>query len=301
MIIKQSHSVPEGISGVRFREYADGLFKAIKSRKGVSKAIKRGELRINGEVAETGRLIQAGMVIDHVDLMVNPPKEYRLDLEIVYEDDYMAVINKPAGIEVNGNKFKTIENALQGNVKVSEEYDALKWPRPVHRIDCPTSGLLVIAKTHRAQVSLGHQFENREIKKRYRAIVVGTPPESGTIEEPIDGRASLSEFKLVESVASLRSGTLSLVDLYPHTGRKHQLRKHMASIGHPIHGDKQHGDDGNIMKGKGLFLSSVGLSFIHPISLEKIDVEALEPQKFKTTLEREQIRWDKFNSENVEN
>lgn len=295
MIVKEAHIVPEGVpDNTRLKDYAFDVFDSIVSRKGVAKAIKRGEFLIDGKTADTGRWIIPGQRIEHIDLQVNAPRAYRLTMDVVFEDEYMAVVNKPAGIEVNGNKFKTIENALQDNVAPTSEKDALKWPRPVHRLDAPTSGLLIIAKTHRAQIALGKQFEERKIKKRYRAIVMGKAPESGTITTPVDERISHTDFARVSYVPSLRSEHLSVVDLYPHTGRKHQLRVHMASLGHPILGDKKHGEDGNIFKGKGLYLCAVELQLSHPISGEALIVSIDPPQKFATTLEREQNRWDKF-------
>lgn len=293
-IIRETHIVPEGVENIRLKDYAPTVFTLIKSRKGITKAIKRGELVLDGEKVETGRIIASGQRIDLIDLQLTPPKEYRLKMEVIYEDEFLAVINKPAGIEVNGNKFKTVENALAGNLTPTTEGDALNWPRPVHRIDYPTSGLLMIAKTHKAQIELGKQFENRTIKKRYRAIVMGKTAEHGEIATPIDGRTAHSEFLSIKYVRSLRSEWLTLVDLYPHTGRMHQLRRHMASIGHPILGDKLYGNEGNILEGKGLFLSAVELTFTHPIHNSPITVTADDPEKFATTLRREEERWNKF-------
>ena len=155
MIVKETHLVPEGVSAVRLSGYARSAFTSIPSRKGVDKAIKRGELRVNGEPAGTGDWIKPGQLLELVDTQQNIPKTYRLSLEVVFEDDDLAVINKPPGIEVSGNKFKTITNALAGSLTASPQPDALPWPRPVHRLDYSTSGLLIVAKTARAQVSLG--------------------------------------------------------------------------------------------------------------------------------------------------
>jgi len=296
-IIKETHIVPDDVTGVRLKDYAPTVFTLIQSRKGITKAIKRGELILDGEKVETGRMIAPGQRIELIDLQLTPPKEYRLKMEVVYEDEFLAVVNKPAGIEVNGNKFKTVENALAGNLTPTTEEDALNWPRPVHRIDFPTSGLLMIAKTHKAQVVLGKQFENRTIKKRYRAIVMGKTPQCGEITTPVDGRTAHSELSLVTCTPSLRSEWLTLVDLTPHTGRMHQLRRHMASIGHPILGDKLYGTDGNILGGKGLFLSAVELTFTHPIHNTPITVTTDDPEKFETTLKREESRWRKFNED----
>ena len=214
---------------------------------------------------------------------------------MVFEDEYLAVINKPPGIEVSGNKYKTIENALSINLKPSAQPDALPWPRPVHRLDYSTSGLLLIAKTSTAQRLLGQAFEERRIHKRYCAVVMGLIPTLGTVETPIDGLNALSEYEPVLTVPSLRSGHVSLVHLFPTTGRTHQLRIHMASIGHPIVGDPKYGEDGNTLKGKGLFLASIGLRFPHPVTQQEMNICIDAPPKFNALLEREQARWDKFN------
>ena len=295
MIIKETHLVPEDISGVRLSDYARIAFPTIPSRKGMAKAIKRGELWINGAPARSGDWVQAGQTLELVDLKQRIPKTYRLPLEVLFEDEYLAVINKPPGIEVSGNKFKTIENALAGSLSPSTQPDALDWPRPVHRLDYSTSGLLLVAKTARAQVFLGQQFEERKIHKRYCAVVMGELLSSGQVDEPINGVSARSEYTPVKTVPSLRSGHLTLVDLFPATGRTHQLRIHMATIGHPIVGDQKHGQAGNVLKGKGLFLAAVELRFPHPADQRETILSIDIPPKFDSLLKREQTRWEKFN------
>jgi len=295
MFIKKTHIVPEGVSDIRFSEYARKIFTSIPSRNGIYKAIKRGNLLIDGKKAETGRWMKPGQKLELVDFEINLPKGYRLDFEIVYEDQHIVIINKPAGIEVSGNKFKTIENAMMDKVSQSSEEDALPWARPVHRLDSPTSGLLIAAKTLRAQINLGQQFQDKIIKKRYRAVVIGKPSAKGEINSIIEGRKAVSKFNLVKSVPSLKNETLSLVDLFPLTGRTHQLRIHMSELGFPILGDKLYGKKGMILTSKGLFLCAVELSFKHPISNKLMNIKIDEPEKFKTFMEREQKRWEKYN------
>lgn len=226
------------------------------------------------------------MVIELLSPQPVPPKAYSLPLEVILEDEHLAVIHKPAGILVSGNAFRTIVNALQGNLKPSEAADALPWPRPVHRLDHGTSGLLLVAKTSRALVSLGQQFESRTVQKRYRAVVIGKPQQSGTVESPIDGKEALTEYQLVRSVPSKRSGHLSLLDLFPRTGRRHQLRIHMASLGHPILGDKEYGIEGMILKGKGMFLAAVELQFTHPVTDREVVCKIEQPGKFERFLDK---------------
>lgn len=295
MIIRETHVVPEGVNPVRFSAYARQAFPSIPSRKGVDKRIKRGELRIDGEQANTGDWIKPGQVLEWVDSQRSKPKTYYRELEIIFEDDYLAVINKPPGLEVSGNKFKTVENALAGNLTASTQPDALPWARPVHRLDYSTSGLLLIAKTTGAQIALGRQFEERKVQKRYCAVVTGRTEESGQISEPINELAALSHYRLIESVPSLKSGNISLVHLVPVTGRTHQLRIHMAGIGHPIVGDQKYGPENQVLKGKGLFLAAIQLQFQHPATKQEMTVSCKMPPKFASLLEREQRRWEKFN------
>lgn len=295
MIIRETHLVPAGITQVRLSDYARTAFEPLLSRKGISKAIKRGEFRINGEKAQSGDWVEAGQIIELLDLQQRVPKTYLLRLDVVFEDAFLAVINKPPGIEVSGNKFKTVENALAGSLTPSTEPDALPWPRPVHRLDYSTSGLLLVAKTSGAQRLLGQMFEECRIHKRYCAVVMGEVPMSGTVETPIADLPARSEYEPVRTVPSLRSGHVSLIHLFPTTGRTHQLRIHMASIGHPIVGDPKYGEAGNTLKGKGLFLAAIELRFPHPVTQQELSLSIEAPPKFAALLEREQARWDKFN------
>jgi len=295
MIVREIHLVPDGIERVRLSTYARSVFSGLPSRKGTDKAIKRGEVWINGTAAGTGDWVETGQLLELIDLQQNNPKTYRLPLEVIYEDDHLAVINKPSGIEVSGNKFKTVENALAGSLNIPRHPDSLPWPRPVHRLDYSTSGLLLVAKSAGAQVDLGRQFEQRRVHKRYCAVVAGKISESGQINQPIDGLPAQSTYTAIQTVPSLRSGYLSLVHLFPTTGRTHQLRIHMASMGHPIVGDQKYGKAGHVLKGKGLFLASVELRFMHPASQQETTVSIAAPPKFTSLLEREQSRWNKFN------
>lgn len=227
----------------------------------------------------------------------SPPKDYQLQLEIIYEDEHLAVIIKPAGIPTSGNQFKTIQNALLYNLKETKEPDALNWPKPVHRLDASTSGLLLIAKTKLAQVSLGKQFEDKTIQKIYHAVVIGKPDDTGEWKSKIEGKFAHTTFGTLETVPSLRNESLSLVKLHPHTGRTHQLRIHLSEAGFPIMGDKLYGTKGEVFKGKGLFLSSTGVKFFHPSIKEILSFEMDIPAKFSSLLKRENRRWEKYKGE----
>ena len=201
-------------------------------------------------------------------------------MDILYEDEHLAVIYKPAGILVSGNKRFTIENALAFNLTKSKEADALLRPEPIHRLDYPTSGALLIGKTVRAVMALNQKFEDRSIFKSYTAVTIGNMNEAGTIETPIDDKPSRSDYKKLISITSEKYSALNLIALNPHTGRRHQLRKHLSQLGHPIFGDHLYGVEGLILKGKGLFLHATQLQFEHPITKEEIVVIAPLPKKF---------------------
>ncbi len=291
MKIIKTHIVPEGIEPVRFSDYAIMVFTIIPSRNGIKKAIKRGDFLIDGVKAETATWVKPGQIIELFESESSDIPVYRSELIVVYEDSCLAVVNKPAGITVSGNRFKTVENALPYNLSRSVEADALKRPAPVHRLDSPTSGLLLIAKTKTAQINLGMQFETRNIKKRYRAVVKGRVVSSGRIVADIDGRSSETEYVPVRSVPSIKNDHVTLMDLYPGTGRTHQLRRHMADAGHPIIGDKKYGAAGDLFRGKGLFLAAVELSLTHPVTGLPLNIKIDEPEKFRTFMDREERRW----------
>ncbi len=207
MITLKHHQVPDAIADIRLVDYVVHVFPEICSRSAAKKSIKRGEILINNNKAEQGEWVIPGQVISLIDLQNKPPKTFELKLEIVFEDDHLAIIYKPAGISVSGNKYKTIVNALPFNLKISKSEDALKWPLPAHRLDYPTSGLLLIAKTRSAQIKLGKQFENRQIKKVYHAIIVGDIAKKGIINQSIDGQDAVTEYKLLKKEPSLKVNT----------------------------------------------------------------------------------------------
>lgn len=293
MLIIAQHTVPQFIQKIRLLDYALQVFTAVPSRSSMKKMIKRGEILLDGKAAGASEWVHPGMSIEWTDLEHKTPKPLDIPLEIVYEDAHLAIINKPAGIEISGNKYYTIQNALMGKLKDSSETDSLKWPRPVHRLDAATSGLLLVSKTTSAHMKLGRMFQEKTIQKTYRAIVAGTLPDSGRITVPVNGQEATTEFDLVSVHNCLKTNYLSLVDLRPLSGRTHQLRIHMAGLGAPIVGDKLYGE-GPLLKGKGLFLAAVSLSFYHPHSREYVCIEIDQPAKFDALLERESRRWVKY-------
>lgn len=295
MSVRESHIVPSGIVNQRLSDYAVEAFKlCIPSRKGIKKAIKKGAIYVNGTRGQTGTWVSHGDLLILKDLFELSPKPFNLDFDIVYEDDYLAVINKPAGYSVNGNQYDTIQNAIIGKVKRSTKVDALSWPKTCHRLDLQTSGMLLISKTHTVSKRIDQLFKDRKIEKTYHAIVVGSPKPQGHIVDEIENQIADSVYSVVETIPSLRTDTISLVKLRPNTGRTHQLRIHMSRIGHPIFGDKLYGDEGLVFKGKGLFLSATAVKFIHPILDIELNLSIDIPNKFKSLMLREERRFKSF-------
>ena len=295
MLTIASHRVLHVNESIRLSDYCLPIFeKYIPSRKGIKKAFKNKIIYVDGKVGCSGDWVEKGQLIELKELDMPPPKPYSLDFDIIYEDDHFAVINKPAGISVSGNQFNTIQNAIVDKIKPSKEHDALKWARPVHRLDNPTSGLLLIAKTASSIINLSEQFEKREIKKEYTAIIHGNPPNEGKIMFPIGQKEAISVFKKLQAVPSLEFEYLTLISLSPQTGRTHQLRIHCAKEEFPIVGDKLY-IKGKTIFHKGLFLAATSLDLKHPNSGETMQFNISPPSKFESLLKREERRWSKYN------
>ena len=270
--------------------YLSGVFP---SKNGVKKAFKDELILLNGKIALSGEWLAEGDKVEVKAQDLGAFKIFPLKLEVLFEDAFMAVINKPAGFPVSGNYYKTIQNALPYNLSVSKEEDALMLPRPVHRLDKLTSGLLLVAKTRSAQINLGQQFENQQISKTYVALVKGKLEGEGVLDSSIDQQKAKTFYKSVRVEQSLSYADVSMVELQPKTGRTHQLRIHMAEIGHPIVGDTIY-DSERVLKGKGLFLIAFKVSFFHPITRLNETFEISLPSKFDAFLKREKRRWNKF-------
>ena len=277
----ESHIVPRLLTPIRLQEYGVGIFQAALTKSALKKALKKQYITVNGLIATSATFINGGECISLSILEeVSPKKKLVFPLEVLFEDNYLAVIHKPAGILVSGNSFKTIANALEQNLKGSNLSDATP-PQPVHRLDFATTGILLVGKTSSSIRALNKIFENREVEKIYCAVTIGEMNSQGTIISEIDGKESQSNYTLCESVPSQRFGKLNLVQLEPQTGRRHQLRKHLSSIGNPILGDKEYGIENLVLNGKGLYLHAYSLKFIHPFTDEEVYLKDKLPQRFK--------------------
>jgi len=265
----------------RIQEYGVGIFSILETKSSLKKALKKNLIKVNGKLATTGTLLFGGEIIEfqHETIAKNV-KEFIFKLDIVYEDEFIAVINKPAGILVSGNSFKTITNALTKNLKASNQLDAVS-PQPVHRLDYPTTGLLLIGKTSKSIRNLNNQFKNKEISKIYVAITIGKMvPKNGILDYSVDDKIAVSEFDVLKTVVSERFEYLNLVKLIPKTGRRHQLRKHVSTLGNPILGDKEYGLEPLILKGKGLYLHAYSIEVTHPFTNKKMFIQQELPSKF---------------------
>lgn len=273
------HHIPTLETPARLSDYLIGIFAAVPTRKGIKKAIKRNRVKVDGKLGTTGLFVVGGETVELMEEVSNTPV-LELELEVVYEDDYLAIIYKPPGLLVSGNKWMTVANALPHNLQPSKSVDALARPQPVHRLDYPTSGLLLVGKTAGALMTLGNLFKDRKITKTYYAISIGKMPHSGEMAKDIAQQTAHCYFEVLKRVPSPRFKTLNLVKLMPTTGRRHQLRIQLASLGNPILGDREYGMEGLILQGKGLYLHAAVLEFTHPLTGGEMKIEVGLPKKF---------------------
>ena len=245
-------------------------------------------------------MVKEGDVITY-ELPEEEVLEYKAEdipLDIIYEDADVAVVNKPQGMVVHpsaGHTSGTLVNALMYHVKDLSSINGVVRPGIVHRIDKDTSGLLMIAKNDKAHNALAAELKDKKSLRKYVAIVHGNlPNDRGVIEAPIGrsdkdrkkqavtakGKPALTRFTVLE-----RFGNYTLVELQLETGRTHQIRVHMAYIGHPVAGDPLYGPR-KTLKGHGQFLHAKTLGFTHPTTGELVEFTAEEPAIFKETLEK---------------
>lgn len=223
-----------------------------------------------------------------------------IPLDILYQDSDIVVVNKPCGMVVHpaaGNEDGTLVNALLHHVHDLSGIGGEMRPGIVHRLDKDTSGLILIAKNDRSHTSLSDQFKQRSMEKHYRAVAYGQfGEEHGLIDAPIarhpvdrkkmavvpDGKPSRTEWTVIER---LKSATY--LDVHLHTGRTHQIRVHMQSIGHPLLGDRIYAPNlKTSVHIPRLMLHAYSLAFTHPTTGERMRIEAPLPEKFLTTLDK---------------
>ena len=240
-----------------------------------NKAMRRKVVLVNAACAAVA---DAAVVGARVDILTRTnaapqlpksdlPEEYR-NVAVVYEDAHCAIMVKPDGVATVGGGGWTADRIASYLCETPNDVEGvLARPRPVHRLDEATGGLLVIAKTREGLMSLSRAFAERTVKKRYRAILKGRlAPDEGECDVPIGGKASLTKWKVVKTVESAPRGgqVLTLVDYFPQTGRTHQLRRHSRALTCSILGDKKYRpaceEATAAEEADGLFLWAVGMA-----------------------------------------
>ena len=270
--------------------WAAETFEEIASPSQARKLRKKGLIQKNGELCPLPVTIGPGDTVTLFPRKVSR-RLYEHTVEVVYEDDCMAVVVKEPGLRTSGNRRRTLVHCLPHNLAASPHPDALHWPHTVHRLDDRTGGLVAVAKTARANMGLGRSFQHRRVNKRYRAILVGRLEGAGRVEVDVQDKAAASRYAARIHTPSTRFGWLTTVDLWPETGRTHQLRIHMAHLGHPILGDDLYTGDVHNLRHKGLHLWALSLQLDHPLTGEPLEVSIDEPPKFDTRRAWELRRW----------
>lgn len=251
----------------------------IFSRSQWKKYVKKGLVLHNGQTSYTGTWVENGDKIE-VREALNPSfRPYQLPIEVVYEDKLMMAVAKPSGIVVSGNKHRTLDNAVISYLGIENENHQF-IPRSIHRLDSVTSGLVIIAKSYPAMLSLHRMLANGNISKTYLAIVQGFVPQSLSIRIPISGKKAISRVSLIKHIDSEKYGLLSCVEVKIETGRTHQIRIHLSAIGHPIVGDKNY----NLFfsaNHRGFMLHAWQLELEYPISNKILRIQSSIPKRYK--------------------
>ncbi len=269
------------------------------SRSKVQKLISNGQIQVNQETVKNSYLLNLDDQITVVDLDLSEKEleAQNIPLEIIYDDDDIAIINKQKGLVVHpgaGNEKDTLVNALLYHFPNLSTIDP-KRPGIVHRLDALTTGLLVIAKNNQAHVNLAKQFANREIKREYYALVWGViENESGTIDAPIGRDLKNRQRFTVTSVNSKKAIThfwvqerfkkATLLSIKLETGRTHQIRVHFNYIKHPIVNDKIY-TNRDIIDDSGQCLHAKTISFKHPKTKKEMVFDSDLPNTFLNILE----------------
>ena len=275
------------------------------SRTMIQKLIEEGNILVNENKKKLSYkvILNDEITINVPEAEENDIKPENIPLDIIYEDDDIIVINKPKGLVVhpaNGNPDGTLVNAIMAICKESlSGIGGEIRPGIVHRLDKDTSGILIVAKNDKAHINLSNQIKNREMKKIYIALVRGVVNENeATIDMPIgrstkdrkkmavrkDGKEAITHFKVLK-----RFPKYTLLEVKIDTGRTHQIRVHMAEIGHPVVGDVVYSNGKNDFGVVGQMLHAKSLDFKHPITGKQMHLEAELPKYFKDILEGEEI------------
>ena len=274
------------------------------SRSMIQKLLEEDKINVNGKIEKPSYKVQEG---DIIEVSIEKPKEVKIEaqdipLDIIYEDNDILVVNKQKGLVVhpaNGNPDGTLVNAIMAHCKDSlSGIGGELRPGIVHRLDKDTSGLLIIAKNDKAHIQVSEQIKNREVKKTYIALVRGSIAEDeATINMPIgrstkdrkkmavtkNGKEAVTHFKVLNRYTT-NKGSYTLLEIKIDTGRTHQIRVHMAEIGHPVIGDSVYSNGKNEFGVEGQCLHAKRLEFVHPITGKEMKLEAPLPKYFQNII-----------------
>lgn len=301
--------VPEESQGARIDSFCAAALELDFSRNFIQKLIRGGNITANGKPIKPNYRVKLDDCI-----VIHVPEPETLDIvpedvpfEILFEDDDVAVIHKPAGLVVHpgpGNWRGTLVNGLLFRLKNLSSVGGTIRPGIVHRLDKDTEGVMVIAKNDFAHQRLSEQFTERKVEKIYEALVVGKPREArGIIDKPIGrhpvyrhkmtvvegGREALTEF-MVKKIWTTPEGVFSLLEIVLHTGRTHQIRVHLSSMGMPIVADPIYSKKHERFKVPYLLLASRKLGFSHPSTGERLSFEIPRPKHIEEFVVKLELR-----------
>lgn len=294
--------VPENFEGERIDKFLSVLLED-SSRNAIQKLIENGKVLVNGAIVNKKYKVSTDDEITMLPSELKPldaePEDIPLD--IVYEDEHLLVVNKPRGMVVHpapGNYSGTLVNALLYHCKDSlSGINGILRPGIVHRIDKDTSGLLIVAKTDKAHLGLAEQIKEHSFTREYNAVIVGHLKESeGTINAPI-GRNPKDRKKMCVTQTNSKNAvthynTIQDYEGYSHislkleTGRTHQIRVHMAHLGHAVAGDYVYGNDKKSAYLNGQCLHAIKIGFVHPITQEYLEFTSELPDYFTEFLNK---------------
>ena len=290
-----------GQSVLRLDQFLAGQQTGL-SRSRLHALITEGYVRLNGRPARPAQKVRPG---DRVSLTVPPPRELDLvpqsiPLTILYQDSHLAVVDKPAGLSVHpgpGHPSGTLVNALLAHCPDIAGIGGAIRPGIVHRLDKDTSGLMVVAKTDGAHQGLSQQFKGHAVTKGYLALVTGqVGPDRGQVDASIArdprnrkrmavvaaGKEARTSYRVIQRYHCRDQG-YSLLELYPETGRTHQIRVHLAYLGHPLLGDAVYGRRSPLLDRH--FLHAHHLGFQHPVGGQRLEFRSDLPPDLKRALE----------------
>ncbi len=294
--------VPENFEGERIDKFLSVLLHD-SSRNAIQKLIENGKVLVNGAV------VNKKYKVSTYDEIIMLPSELKpldaepenIPLQIVYEDEHLLVVNKPRGMVVHpapGNYSGTLVNALLYHCKDSlSGINGILRPGIVHRIDKDTSGLLIVAKTDKAHIGLAQQIKEHSFTREYNAVIVGHLKErQGTVNAPI-GRNPKDRKKMCVTPNNSKNAvthynTIEDYEGYSHislkleTGRTHQIRVHMAHLGHAVAGDYVYGNDKKSAYLNGQCLHAIKIGFVHPITNEYLEFTSELPDYFTEFLSK---------------